>query len=216
LHGLAFFPTFAILKTMSNLSFLTVGQSATAEIVIERSRFIGHCLEADSEAAAKSFINQIRALHSQATHNCYAYRVGGGEHPLEYFNDHGEPAGTAGKPILGAIGRLNLTNTVVVVTRYFGGKKLGVRGLIEAYGQAATAVLAEAGQIRRIPQFTVRLTYGYANHSLILHRMNQIGATILESQFTEVVATNFTIPEESRARFDLLIQEIPLNSLHMD
>jgi uncharacterized YigZ family protein len=215
LHGLAFFPTFAILKTMSNLSFLTVGQSATAEIVIERSRFIGHCLEADSEASAKSFINQIRALHSQATHNCYAYRVGGGEHPLEYFNDHGEPAGTAGKPILGAIGRLNLTNTVVVVTRYFGGKKLGVRGLIEAYGQAATAVLAEAGQIRRIPQFTVRLTYGYADHSLILHRMNQLGATILESQFTEVVATNFTIPEESRERFDLLIQEIPLNKIDL-
>jgi uncharacterized YigZ family protein len=196
---------------MSNLSYLTVGQPATAEIVIERSRFIGHCREADSEAAAKSFISQIRAQHSQATHNCYAYRIGGGEHPLEYYNDHGEPAGTAGKPILGAIGRLDLTNTVVVVTRYFGGKKLGVRGLIEAYGQAATTVLEAAGPIQRIPQFTVRLTYGYADHSLILYRMNQIGATVLESQFTEVVATHFTIPEENRERFDLLVQEIPLN-----
>lgn len=215
MHGLAFSPAFAILKIMSNLSFLTVGQPATAEIVIERSRFIGHCREADSETAAKSFINQIRALHSQATHNCYAYRIGGGEHPLEYFNDHGEPAGTAGKPILGAIGRLNLTNTVVVVTRYFGGKKLGVRGLIEAYGQAATAVLAEAGQIRIIPQFTVRLTYGYADHSLILHRMNQIGATVLESQYTEVISTTFTVPEESRERFNLLVQEISLNRLQL-
>jgi uncharacterized YigZ family protein len=196
---------------MSNLSYLTVGQPATAEIVIERSRFIGHCREADSEAAAKSFINQIRAQHSQATHNCYAYRIGGGEHPLEYCNDHGEPAGTAGKPILGAIGRLDLTNTVVVVTRYFGGKKLGVRGLIEAYGQAATTVLEAAGPIQRIPQFTVRLTYGYADHSHILYRMNQIGATVLESQFTEVVATTFSVPEQNREQFDLLVQEIPLN-----
>jgi uncharacterized YigZ family protein len=200
---------------MSNLSFLTVGQPATAEIVIERSRFIGHCLEVDAEEAAKSFINQIRAQHSQATHNCYAYRIGSGEHPLEYFNDHGEPSGTAGKPILGAIGRLNLTNTVVVVTRYFGGKKLGVRGLIEAYGQAATTVLEEAGLIRRIPKFTVCLTYGYADHSLILYRMNQIDAAIQESQFTEIVATTFTVPEENRERFNLLIQEIPLSDIQM-
>lgn len=186
-----------------------------AEINIERSRFIGHCLEVDNEEAAKVFINQIRTQHAQANHNCFAYRIGTGEHPLEYFNDHGEPSGTAGKPILGAIQRLNLTNTVVVVTRYFGGKKLGVRGLIEAYGQAATTVLEQAGSVLRIPKFRVNLTYGYADHSLVLYRMNQIGAEVLDSQYTATVTTTFAIPTTNRPLFEQLRLELPLMAYSM-
>ncbi|HEY8464036.1 MAG TPA: YigZ family protein [Bacillota bacterium] len=196
--------------TMNKEAYLTVSQAATSDITIERSRFIGHCLEVATEAAAKDFINQIRARHAQANHNCYAYRVGTGKHPLEYFNDHGEPSGTAGKPILGAIQRLNLTNTVVVVTRYFGGKKLGVRGLIEAYSQTATAVLTTAGSVWRVPQFSVSLTYSYADHSLVLYRMKQINATAADSQYAATVTTTFTIPESNRPLFEALCKELPV------
>lgn len=190
--------------------YLTVKNPANTELVVERSRFIGHCLEASTEADAKSFIAQIKVAYAQASHNCYAYRVGNSEHPFEYYNDQGEPAGTAGKPILGAISRLGLTNTVVVVTRYFGGKKLGVRGLIEAYGQAATQTLEAAGQVLRVPRFGARLIYGYAEHSLILHRLQQVEAEVVETTFMETIATTITVPEGKRGAFLELLRELPV------
>jgi uncharacterized YigZ family protein len=198
---------------MNTEAYLTIQQAATAEITVERSRFIGHCQEIAAEDAAKAFINQIRALHARATHNCYAYRIGSGGQPIEYYNDHGEPSGTAGKPILGGIQRLQLTNVVVVVTRYFGGKKLGVRGLIEAYGQTATAVLESAGIIQRIPQFLFRLRYPYADHSLILHRLGRLEAAVVTSEFTDLVTTTFTIPATNRAACTALLSELPVTIL---
>jgi len=201
---------------MNTQPYLTVKQSTTAELVIERSRFIGHCCEVETEEAAKAFIAGIRLEHARANHNCFAYRIGNTEHPLEYFNDHGEPSGTAGKPILGAIQRLNLVNTVVVVTRYFGGKKLGVRGLIEAYGQAATLVLETAGIIQRIPQFEVTLVYEYTHHALILHRLQQVEASIKDTQFTEKVTLRLSIPEGQREAFRGLISELAINHMEWD
>jgi uncharacterized YigZ family protein len=200
-----------ILKSMNTEPYLTIQQAATYEINVERSRFIGHCQEAATEAAAREFVAVIRARHAQATHNCYAYRIGSGPQPSEYYHDNGEPSGTAGKPILGGIQRLQLTNVVVVVTRYFGGKKLGVRGLIEAYGQTATAVLETAGTVRRIPRFTVRLRYQYADHSLILHRLAQIEAIVIATQYTEIITTTFTIPETNRIACQTLLAKLPIS-----
>lgn len=189
--------------------FLTVQTQSSFELNVEHSRFIGHCREVAGEEEAKAFIAEIRNEHAQATHNCYAYRIGTGEHPLEYFNDHGEPSGTAGKPILGAIQRLNLTNVVVVVTRYFGGKKLGVRGLIEAYAAAANGVLEKAGVVTRIPRFTVTLVYNYPEHSQILYRLQQIKAEVLESEYTDVVKIAISVPEENREVLMGLVSEFP-------
>ena len=191
-------------------SFLTIQNPATVEAVVERSRFIGHCLEIADETAAKAFVAEIRVLHAQATHNCYAYRIGSGDHPLEYFNDHGEPSGTAGKPILGAIQRLKLTNVAVVVTRYFGGKKLGVRGLIEAYGSAATLVLEQAGVVLKVPKFAVTLVYPYAEHSNILYRMRQLDGESINTQFSAVVHNEFLIPEARKTAFWELMKELPV------
>lgn len=199
---------------MNHSAYTTIDHSAIAELTVERSRFIGHCLEVSTEAEAKAFVAQIREEHSQASHNCYAYRIGPAENPIEYFNDHGEPSGTAGKPILGAIQRLNLTNVVVVVTRYFGGKKLGVRGLIEAYGQIATLTLKEAGTAIRIPKFTATLIYNYSEHSLILHRLQQVEAEVLKTEYTEVVTTEISVPLEREPDFLRLINELPLKTLN--
>lgn len=190
-------------------SYQTVAQNASAELIIERSRFISFCYEISTEAEAKDIIQQLRAEHAQASHNCFAYRIGPGVHPLEYFNDHGEPSGTAGKPILGAIQRLGLTNVIVVVTRYFGGKKLGVRGLIDAYGETATLVLEKAGVITRIPKFTATLVYDYPSHNIILHRLHQVGAEIMATDFAEKITLTLLIPEENRNLFGILISELP-------
>ena len=193
---------------MNPTPYLTVPTSTSHEIVVERSRFIGHCLEVATEIEAKAYVAKIREDHSQANHNCFAYRIGNDEHPLEYYNDHGEPGGTAGKPILGAIQRLNLTNTVVVVTRYFGGKKLGVRGLIEAYGQTATGVLEKAGTVTRIPKFTAKLVYPYSEHSLVLHRMQQVEAEVVETVYTDVVRLRIMIAQTKQEDFEKLMEEL--------
>lgn len=195
---------------MYHSAYTTIDHSATAELTVERSRFIGHCLEVSTEAEAKAFVAQIREEHSQASHNCYAYRIGPTENPIEYFNDHGEPSGTAGKPILGAIQRLNLTNVVLVVTRYFGGKKLGVRGLIEAYGQTATLTLNECGTVVKVPKFKVTLVYNYSEHSLISHRLQRVEAEVISTEYTDVVTTEISVPLERKPDFESLINELPL------
>lgn len=195
---------------MNSQSYRTIDHPAAAEWIIQRSRFIGHCRETESEAAAKTFIGEVRARHAQATHNCYAYRIGITERPLEYFNDHGEPNGTAGKPILGAILRHNLTNLVVVVTRYYGGKKLGVRGLIDAYDQTATLVLDEAGWQLKIPRFEAWLTVAYTHHSILLHRLQQIDVQIAETIYTDVIALKVSIPEANRLLLEQLCLELPV------
>jgi uncharacterized YigZ family protein len=189
--------------------YLTVKAPAIAELTVERSRFIGHCQSIGNETEAKSFIANIRNKHAQATHNCYAYRIGTHEPYFEYFNDHGEPAGTAGKPILGAIQRFNLTNVVVVITRYFGGKKLGVRGLIEAYGAAASGVLEQAGSLLMIPKYSIRLTYGYPEHSTMMYRLQQAEAEVLETIYTDKVTVKLAIPEANRETVNGLLSEFP-------
>lgn len=194
---------------MNQTAFTTIDHPTTTELTVERSRFIGHCREVATESEAKAFIAQIREEHSQASHNCYAYRIGSGVNPLEYYNDHGEPSGTAGKPILGAIQRLALTNVVVVITRYFGGKKLGVRGLIEAYGQTATLTLEEAGAIIRVPKFKATLVYNYSDHSLILHRLQRVEAEVLNTEYTDLVTLEIAAPFEKEQEFLNLIKELP-------
>ncbi|MBC7326365.1 MAG: YigZ family protein [Moorella sp. (in: Bacteria)] len=175
-------------------SYLTVARKATAEIKIERSRFIGHTLEVDNEAAAKAFIAAIQAEHRQAIHNCFAYRLGTGKQEKSYYSDAGEPGGTAGRPILGAITSLGLTNVAVVVTRYFGGKKLGVRGLIEAYGQAARRVLEKAGSIRRVVMRELELTCSYAELDRVLYMVNSRGGKMLEADYGSEVRLKVAVP----------------------
>ncbi|KYH32715.1 IMPACT family protein [Neomoorella mulderi] len=178
----------------NDASYLTVAREATAEIKIERSRFIGHAREVDSEAAAREFITRIQAEHRQATHNCFAYRLGLGKQEIVYYSDAGEPGGTAGRPILGAITSLGLTNVAVVVTRYFGGKKLGVRGLIEAYGQAARRVLEEAGSIRRVVTRELELTCNYAELDQVLYTVNSRGGRVVETDYDSKVRLKVAVP----------------------
>ncbi|HOJ76853.1 MAG TPA: YigZ family protein [Bacillota bacterium] len=195
--------------TMNTLPYITIASPASIEITIERSRFIGHCQPATTETAAKEFVYQIRQTHSQASHNCFAYRIGEPNNIQEYFNDHGEPSGTAGKPILGAIQRIKATNTVVVVTRYFGGKKLGVRGLIEAYGQTATLVLEKAGVITVTPKTRVCLEYPYSEHSMMLYQLNQIEAELLDTIYSHNIALQIAVPNTSWSLFLDLLKNFP-------
>jgi uncharacterized YigZ family protein len=178
--------------------YYTVAARATHEEKIQRSVFIGHTAPVATEDDARDFIAQIRREHAAATHNCYAYALGTGAEPLLYYNDHGEPPGTAGRPILNAIRKTGLTDTVVVVTRYYGGKKLGVRGLIDAYHSVALQVLAKAGKARIVPSFTLILTLEYAQLSPVNQILHACQVTALETTYGEHVTLRLRVPEEKR------------------
>src|SRR5690554_483935 len=179
---------------MELLEYRTVATTASLELKIEKSVFIGHVSGADTVQDAQSFINQIRSEHAQATHNCYAYVIGWGKNQQVHFHDHGEPSGTAGKPILGSINRLELTNTVVVVTRYFGGRKLGVRGLIDAYSRTSAAALEEAGVITKPITRDFTLEIDYAHLDTVSYLISQVGGIVNPLKFGEAVTISAQIP----------------------
>ncbi len=124
-------------------SFLSVEKNNTIETVIERSRFITYVFYAETEADARKKLDLVRKKHSDATHNCYAYVTDFGL--TTKSSDDGEPSGTAGVPILEVIKNKNLVNVLVVVTRYFGGVKLGAGGLVRAYSGACRDGLLSCG-----------------------------------------------------------------------
>ena len=124
----------------------TVCGESKAEITVERSRFLAVAAGVTDEKQAAEFVAGVAKRFYDATHNCYAFSAGGAKR----FSDDGEPSGTAGKPILNVIEQKKLVNTAVVVTRYFGGVKLGAGGLVRAYSNAAAAALDRAELARRV------------------------------------------------------------------
>lgn len=128
--------------------YYTVKDYGEHEIIIQKSRFIAYINRATTENKAQEFIQEIKKKHWDATHNCSAYMIG--EHDqIQKANDDGEPSGTAGVPILEVLKKKGLKDTVVVITRYFGGIKLGAGGLIRAYGKATSEGLHAAGIVKR-------------------------------------------------------------------
>lgn len=125
--------------------YKTVRRAGEKEIVIKKSRFIGHIKPVESESEAIAFIEEIKKKHWNATHNCSAYMIGERDE-VQKQSDDGEPSGTAGKPILEVMKQQGLKNAAIVVTRYFGGIMLGAGGLIRAYTDGAVAA-TEAGEV---------------------------------------------------------------------
>lgn len=125
--------------------YRTVRTSGSQEVVIRKSRFIGHVMPVESEEEAVRFIEDIKKKHWNATHNCSAYVIGERDE-IQKASDDGEPSGTAGKPILEVIRNQGVKNVAIVVTRYFGGILLGAGGLIRAYTDGAVLAL-EAGEV---------------------------------------------------------------------
>lgn len=173
--------------------YTTIQETTHTRQVIERSRFIAYVTEVDTVEKAKSFINSIKEEHRQATHNCSAYSIGIFPEEITFFDDDGEPAGSAGKPILGAILKQELTNVVVVVARYFGGKKLGIRGLIDAYGGVAEEALINAGRAARILGGEIHLIAEYDQVNRVMYLIDKYQAKIIDSAYEEKVRMSLII-----------------------
>ena len=139
--------------------YQTIGGTVRARTRVEGSIFIATAVPVNSEKEAKSSIQRICKEFFDATHNCFAFRIKGGDGESERFSDAGEPRGTAGAPILSAIQSENLSNVLVVVTRYFGGVKLGTGGLSRAYRQAAQGALQKADRMTKWITAEIDLAY---------------------------------------------------------
>lgn len=140
--------------------YYTVKEAGSHEIIINKSRFIGYVSRVNTEEEAQSFIQDIKKLHHDATHNCSAYIIGDRD-DIQKTNDDGEPGGTAGIPMLEVLKKLSLKNTAVVITRYFGGIKLGAGGLIRAYSSSTSETIKKIGIVKGelLQGYTVTIPY---------------------------------------------------------
>ena len=182
----------------------TVYTEGTGEIVEKKSRFIAEVFPVSNEEEAFAHLEEIRKKHWDARHHCWAYVIG--RNPAaERMSDDGEPAGTAGKPILEVLRGKKLTDVFVVVTRYFGGTLLGTGGLVRAYTEAAKQALAENVIMMGITGYRLKIETDYTGLGKIQYLLGQRGLTILDSVYTEKVDLTVLIPKEEESK---LIAEI--------
>lgn len=154
---------------------------AETQLVEKRSRFLAVALPVFTREEAQAVWEAERVRFHDAAHHCYAWRVG----EQERSSDDGEPAGTAGKPILSAIGHSELDSVAVVVTRYFGGVKLGPGGLVRAYGDAAGQALAQAGRQECFRTGRVSVAFDFDLTSRVHHTVQKFEARTVESTYSE-------------------------------
>ena len=169
----------------SGEAYFSIESKVSAEVVVKGSKFIANAFPIDKKEEAEKYIDAISSKFKDATHNCFAYKIGNGDRAVFRFSDDGEPSGTAGRPILQAIETKDLTNVALVVTRYFGGTKLGTGGLIRAYNSAALEALNNARIISKYPQVILRVKFPYDYTNATQHLIKKFAANILESQFDE-------------------------------
>ncbi|MGG3161363.1 YigZ family protein [Geobacillus stearothermophilus] len=187
--------------------YYTVKGYGEHEIVIEKSRFICYINRAETEEEAVAFIQQIKKKHWDATHNCSAYLIG--EHDqIQKANDDGEPSGTAGVPMLEVLKKKGLKDTVAVVTRYFGGIKLGAGGLVRAYSRAVSEGLNAAGIVERRLMRVMHVTIDYSWLGKVENELRSSVYTIKNIHYADRVTFDVFVPEDGQHPFNEWITEL--------
>ncbi|MCC4396866.1 YigZ family protein [Limosilactobacillus reuteri] len=174
--------------------YLTIAKNTTYEQTIKKSRFICSIARVSSEEEAQQFIASIQAANKKATHNCFAYMIGDNDQ-IQRESDNGEPSGTAGIPILESLKLAKIHNVVAVVTRYFGGIKLGAGGLIRAYSNTTTEAIHQAGLVQRIKQAILKITVTYALHDPLLYYLKENNLEVAGEEYGVNVETSIYVNE---------------------
>ncbi len=175
--------------------YKTLRQSASDELIINKSRFIGYGSPAQTEEEALAFLKGIREKHKDATHNCYAYVIGRNAGIMRYSDD-GEPGGTAGLPIMEVLKAQGVVNCCVVVTRYFGGILLGAGGLVRAYTQGCVAALKASGVVVMEPSQQYLCEVGYPLWDKVQYALKSLPVQLLGSEFTTAVTFTLLVREK--------------------
>ncbi len=174
--------------------YLTIAKNTTYEQTIKKSRFICSIARVSSEEEAQQFITSIQAANKKATHNCFAYMIGDNDQ-IQRESDNGEPSGTAGIPILESLKLAKIHNVVAVVTRYFGGIKLGAGGLIRAYSNTTTEAIHQAGLVQWIKQAILKITVTYALHDPLLYYLKENNLEVAGEEYGVNVETSIYVNE---------------------
>ncbi|MCC4331402.1 YigZ family protein [Limosilactobacillus reuteri] len=174
--------------------YLTIAKNTTYEQTIKKSRFICSIARVSSDEEAQQFIASIQAANKKATHNCFAYMIGDND-LIQRESDNGEPSGTAGIPILESLKLAKIHNVVAVVTRYFGGIKLGAGGLIRAYSNTTTEAIHQAGLVQRIKQAILKITVTYALHDPLLYYLKENNLEVASEEYGVNVETSIYVNE---------------------
>lgn len=178
--------------------YKSVKQCSEAEYTVNRSRFIGRCFRVESEEAALCLLGDIRKKHWDATHNCFAYRIG--DNAAARFSDDGEPGGTAGKPIMDVLTGRGLTNVLCVVTRYFGGILLGAGGLVRAYSKSAADAVTKAGMVSYLPGTILDIPMDYSRYGA-LEGFIRANAEVRNVAFAQNVVVTVAVEDTNLLKF---------------
>lgn len=180
--------------------YLTIKENGASQLIIKKSKFICSMARTESQQQAQDFIKEISKKYHDATHNTYAYTIGQNDDHVK-ASDNGEPSGTAGIPELKALQLMNLKNVTAVVTRYFGGIKLGAGGLIRAYSNSITHAVEEIGVVRRCMQQELILQISYTNLDRVNHFLEQEDIFVAERQFSQDVTVKVFLDLEKISDF---------------
>jgi uncharacterized YigZ family protein len=187
-----------------------------AEIKVINSRFIATAAPVFSVEEAKAFVARIKTEFADASHNVPAYVVGHGASMIAHCNDDGEPSGTAGRPSLAVLSGSGLGDVAVVVTRYFGGTKLGAGGLVRAYSDAVRAVLEALPRAEKVPAHSVMLAIPYAWIERLRRLVEQSGGQIVDEQFAADVTVTAHFPIEAFPAFQEALSQASHGSLQAE
>ncbi|WP_247935162.1 YigZ family protein [Streptococcus mitis] len=188
------------------MEFRTIKEDGQVQEEIKKSRFICHAKRVYSEEEARDFITVIKKEHYKATHNCSAFIIGE-RSEIKRTSDDGEPSGTAGVPMLGVLENHNLTNICVVVTRYFGGIKLGAGGLIRAYAGSVALAVKEIGIIEIKEQAGIAIQMSYAQYQEYSNFLKEYNLMELETNFTDQVDTMIYVDKEEKENIKAALVE---------
>lgn len=188
--------------------YLIPAQETRTEITISKSLFIATIAPAFNVADAKTFIKKIKAEFNNASHNVPAYVLGHGVSLTAHCNDNGEPSGTAGRPALAVLQGSGIGDAAVVVTRYFGGTKLGKGGLVRAYGDAVRSVLEVVPLAEKIATHTVMIAFPYSNYERVKLLINSHHGKIFDTEFAADITLTCQFPLVDFPAFQLALSEM--------
>lgn len=189
-------------------SYLTIKRPARHEIKVKGSRFIGESFLVASPEDAMALREEVRKREHAATHHCFAWQAGLFDERQFKYSDDGEPSGTAGKPIYDVICGRELDNALVVVTRYFGGTKLGTGGLVRAYSETAQKVLDDSGRKRHYVMALFQVTIDFSLYDPLMKLLHQHQATQDDAQFTDRVRLVLAIRRSKATELQQAIVEL--------
>lgn len=195
--------------------YKTIRTQSQSEYEEKKSVFICSAIRVENEEEAKAFINTVRNKHKEASHNVYAYVIGQ-NFGVQRYSDDGEPQGTAGIPVLEVIKKNEITDVVIVVTRYFGGTLLGAGGLCRAYSKSAAMAVKTSGIVEKVKGFEMAFTVDYDLLGIIQHKFRENNWIIEDTEYTDKVCIHLYVEKEQSNIVEECIKELSSNRYRID